>query len=171
MPNEELSDFEDVRPFTLEEREEAELLARQTECTFVWSNKEGHPVGVIMSFVFRDGKFWLTASAQRARMRAIRRDPRVSIVVTSKGSGLPIGRSLTYKGTVTLHEDERTKSWFYPELAGAVRPNDPAAAESFARFLDSPDRLVIEVTPEGRIGFDGQKMWRVAPSAAPSGDR
>ena len=62
------------------------MLAKQTECTFIWSNKEGHPVGVIMNFVFRNGRFWLTASSQRARITAMRRDPRVSIAVSSHGA-------------------------------------------------------------------------------------
>ena len=41
-----------------------------------------------MNYVFRDGRFWLTASSQRARVPAVRRDPRVSIVVSSLGSGI-----------------------------------------------------------------------------------
>ena len=64
------------------------MLALQKECTFIWSNKKGWPVGVIMSYVFRDGKFWLTASSQRARMSAVQRDPRVCIVVTSTGTDM-----------------------------------------------------------------------------------
>ena len=78
--------YEDVTVFGLDENDEAEMLDAQNECTFIWSNKEGWPVGVIMSYVFVDGKFWLTASSQRARISAVRRDPRVCIVVTSTGS-------------------------------------------------------------------------------------
>ena len=51
------------------------MLAAQTECTFIWANKEGWPVGVIMSFIWRRGRFWLTATSQRARIHAVRRDP------------------------------------------------------------------------------------------------
>jgi hypothetical protein len=35
---------------------------------------------------------------------------------------------------------------------------DTPTAKGFAQFLDSPRRIVIEVIPERRIGFDGQKM-------------
>ena len=89
-------DYEDVTVYGLDDSGEAELLTKQTECTFIWSSKDGHPVGVIMNFVFRDGSFWLTASSQRARVPAVRRDPRVSIAVSSHGSAISSRRSLTY---------------------------------------------------------------------------
>ena len=79
-------DYEDVTVYDLDTDTEEALLLGHDECTFIWSNKEGWPVGVIMSYVWRDGRFWLTASAQRARISAVRRDPRVCVVVTSTGS-------------------------------------------------------------------------------------
>ena len=103
--------YEDVTVYGLDAEREAELLSKQAECTFIWSNSEGHPVGVIMNFVFRDGRF-------------------------------------------------------YPALAAAVRPGDPDAQAGFRRHLDSPRRLVLEVVPEGRIGFDSTQMWRDTPDAA-----
>ena len=160
-------DWEDVRSYTLEQEEEAELLERQTECTFIWLGAGGHPMGVVMNYLARDGRFWLTATAGRPRIAAVRRDPRVSIVITSKGSGVGVSRSLTYKGTCVVHDDDATKSWFYPAFAARLRPGDQAKAASFAAHLDSPGRVVLEVVPEGRIGFDSAKMWAAAPSAAP----
>ena len=77
-------DWEDVRSYTLEEQAEVELLARQTECTFIWLGKDGHPMGVVMNYLAREGRFWLTATEGRPRIAAVRRDPRVSIAITSK---------------------------------------------------------------------------------------
>ena len=105
--------YEDVRVYGLDEADEQALLLAHNECTFIWSTKDGWPVGVIMSYVFRDGKFWLTASEQRLRIAAIRRDPRVSMVVD---------------------------------------------------FLDSPRRVIIEVDPVTRIGYDGVKMGKATAS-------
>ena len=73
-------DYEDVTKYGLNQANEAELLAKQIECTFIWSNSQGHPLGVIMNYVFRDGRIWLTASSQRARVPAVRRDPRAFII-------------------------------------------------------------------------------------------
>src|SRR5678816_644342 len=94
-------DFEDVSGFTLDDEREAELLRRQNECTFIWRTSEGDPVGVIMNFFFRarsgtEGRFWLTATRQRKRIPAIERDPRVAIVVSSRGTGIGVSQSLTY---------------------------------------------------------------------------
>lgn len=158
--------YEDVTRYSLDDRAEEELLARQAECTFIWSNKQGHPVGVVMNYVFRDGRFWLTSSGQRQRIAAVRRDPRVSIAISSLGSGIATRKSVTYKGSCVVHEDARTKAWFYPALAAVVRPRDPGAQAAFVRHLDSPRRVVLEVIPEGRIGFDSTRMWQDTPDAA-----
>lgn len=154
----EIDNYEDVTVYTLDESTEEELLQAQNELTFIWTNKDGWPVGVIMSYVFRGGKFWCTASSQRKRVSAVRRDPRVCVVVTSKGSRVEGSRAVTYKGTCRLRDDDQTKSWFYPALAEAINPDDPERAVRFAQFLDSPRRVIFEITPEQRIGYDGTKM-------------
>ena len=151
--------YEDVTLYDLDPDDEERLLLAHNECTFIWSNKEGWPVGVIMSYVWRKGSFWLTASSQRARIAAVRRDPRVCIVVTSTGSPIDRNKAITWKGTCTLHDDQETKDWFYPELSAALQP-DPARRAFFQKFLDSPRRVILEVTPTQRIGYDGAKMGK-----------
>jgi nitroimidazol reductase NimA-like FMN-containing flavoprotein (pyridoxamine 5'-phosphate oxidase superfamily) len=168
MTEDPIHDYEDVTTYTLDEATEDELLAAQNECTFIWANKEGWPVGVIMSYVFRDGRFWLTASSQRKRISAVRRDPRVSVVVSNRGTKMEGSRTVTYKGRCVLHEDDtQAKAWFYPALAEAINPTDGDRAARFARFLDSPRRLILEIVPEQRIGYDGVKM-REATSQSPA---
>jgi len=151
--------YEDVTVYGLDDDVEAEMLDAQNECTFIWSNKEGWPVGVIMSYVFLDGKFWLTASSQRARISAVRRDHRVCIVVTSTGSKMARNKTVTYKGTCTIRDDQATKEWFYPALAAAIQ-EDPERRAVFAKFLDSPRRVILEVEPTQRIGYDGGKLGK-----------
>jgi general stress protein 26 len=160
-----IDNYEDVTVYTLDESTELELLEAQNELTFIWSTREGWPVGVIMSYVFRDGRFWCTASSQRKRVAAVRRDPRVCVAVTSKGSRLGANKAITYKGLCTLRDDPETKAWFYPALATAINPDDPDRAQRFAQFLDSPRRVIFEITPEKRIGYDGAKM-RIATEAS-----
>jgi len=164
---EEIEDYEDVTSYTLDESTEADLLEAQNELTFIWSNREGWPVGVIMSYVFRDGNFWCTASSQRKRVAAVRRDPRVCVVVSNKGTRVQGSRSVTYKGRCTLRDDAATKAWFYPALAQAINPDDPDRARRFAKFLDSPRRVIFEITPDQRIGYDGEKM-RIATNSSPA---
>jgi hypothetical protein len=52
--------YEDVSVFHLDDDRERNLLDTQTECTFMWTTKDGDPVGVIMNFVSRDDRFWIT---------------------------------------------------------------------------------------------------------------
>jgi hypothetical protein len=159
-----LGDYEDVTMYTLDADVEEQLLLAHDECTFIWSNKEGWPVGVVMSYLWRRGAFCLTASGQRARVAAVQRDPRVCVVVTSTGSPLPRNKTVTWKGMCTVHESRDVKDWFYPELAAVLNRGDAVRAEQFQRFLDSPRRVVLEVAPTQRIGYDGAKM-RTATAA------
>ena len=41
--------YDDVSRYTLESRDEQALISAQNECTFMWSTRDGWPVGVIMS--------------------------------------------------------------------------------------------------------------------------
>lgn len=157
MAADEDGNYEDVTKYDLDEEDEQTLLSVQNECTFMWSTKEGWPVGVIMSYLHRDGRFWLTASSQRARISAVRRDPRVCITITSTGSSLGPGKTVTYKGVCTVHDDQETKDWFYPALAEAFTPS-PRRQDQWVRFLDSPRRVILEVEPGKRIAYDGVKM-------------
>ena len=72
--------------FALSAEQEANLLAKQTECTFMWTNTAGEPVGLIMNYVWRDGRFWLTATRSRARVPAIEKRPRVAVCLVLHGA-------------------------------------------------------------------------------------
>jgi hypothetical protein len=52
------------------------------------------------------------------------------------------------------------KEWFYTELANALNRNDEKRAAYFKQFLDSPRRVILEVDPTQRIGYDGTKMGK-----------
>jgi nitroimidazol reductase NimA-like FMN-containing flavoprotein (pyridoxamine 5'-phosphate oxidase superfamily) len=154
-----MADYEDVSIFTLSSERETALLTAQTECTFMWTTREGEPVGVIMNYVWHDGRFWLTATRRRKRIAAIERDPRVAVAISSRGTRIGISQSVTYKGTAVLHDDAETKAWFYPALAATVRPESAEQQAAFVSHLDSPGRVVIEVRPTARIGFDAESMF------------
>ena len=152
--------YEDVSVFTLSGDREAVLLTTQTECTFMWSTQTGDPVGVIMNFVYHDNAFWLTCTRRRKRVPAVEARPRVAIAVSSRGTDIGISQAITYKGNATVLDDRATLDWFYPVLARKVRPTDEAAQAAFVHHLDSPGRVVIEVRPTQRIGFDSEAMFR-----------
>ncbi len=166
MPDE--FSYDDVKQYTLEDPDIAELITAQSECTFMWSTKEGWPVGVIMSYVFKDDCFWLSVSSLRVRVHAVQRDPRASISITSKGSKLPIGLSLTYKGLCKVHSDQDTVDWFLPALAKRLRPGSEEAQKVFVDLNNTANRRVIQFTPTKTIGFDGRKMGQATIDAVGS---
>ncbi len=154
--------YEDVTLYTLTEERERELLDKQIECNFIWTNKEGHGMGVIMNYVARDGSIWLTATRQRARIKALQRDPRASVVISSMGTDMGPGKQLTYKGRVKLHEDRATKDWFYRAMAEIISPYPAPTVEAAIAYLDTPLRVIIELVPEKVIRFDGDKIAKAS---------
>jgi hypothetical protein len=159
--------YEDVSTFALDDEREHALHAAQTECTFMWSTKDGDPVGLIMNYLFRDGSFWLTCTRRRKRVAAVEARPRVAIAVSSRGTDIGTSQAVTYKGDAVVHEDAETKAWFYPALAARVRPESAERQAAFVQHLDTPGRVVIEIRPTARIGFDAENMFRNSP-AGPS---
>jgi len=159
--------YEDLTDCWLDEADEKELLEKQTECTFMWTTKAGEPFGVIMSYLEADGTFWLTCAEARKRVPAVRRDPRVSLSITSTGAGIGRSTTVSYKGTCEVVTDRETKDWFYPALSKRLRP-DPAQAAAFQAFLDSPERVILKVTPTYKLSFDSAKMFARSPEAVES---
>lgn len=161
--------YDNVKGYTLEAEDQEALIRAQNECTFMWSTRDGWPVGVIMSYVYEGGCFWLSVSSLRVRVQAVQRDPRVSISITSKGADHPAGRSLTLKGHCEVLQDRATVDWFLRRLAETLRPGDADAQALFVKLNDTPNRRVLKVTPQVRIGYDGQKMRRATADAVASG--
>ena len=99
----------------------------------------------------------LTVDDDPQVLSAIRRDPRCSVVVTSTGTSVGAGKTVTIKARCVVHEDRETKDWFYPAFSAHLH-KDEKRAKWFEEFLDSPLRIVLEVVPEKWITYDGTKM-------------
>jgi len=157
MSDKDVENYDDVTMYGLTAQKEEELLLKQNELTFIWTNKAGHGMGVTMSYIWRNGSIWCTATEQRARMKALARDNRCSVVISSAGTDIDVSQSITFKGHANLHQDQATKDWFYPDFARHA--NSPAPTpEAFVEFLDTEGRIIIEVVPEKKIMFDGGMM-------------
>ena len=167
------TNYDDVKQYRLDPEREKELVNTAGECVFCWANKSGHPIGVITAYVPVKGKIWMTATRERVRVKAIARDGRSSVVMSSKGTAMGGGKTVTYKGHTVVHDDQETKMWMYNLLARgmAARPDDGNEftagldPELFVRFLDTPERVVLEFTSELSIPFDGDKMAKGTAAA------
>ena len=129
------------------------LLRDGRECTFIWSTRDGWPLGVTMAYLWERERFWLVTSPERPRVAAVRRDPRVSVVVSGAG------RTLTAKGRCSVREDAAARSWVYAAFAARQARLVPELidAEAFGSRLVRMRRTILEVAPEQWIGYDGTR--------------
>jgi len=157
-------DHEIVSIYPFSDAEVDQLMTHSAECVLMWATKDGWPVGVTHSFVWHDGKIWLTFASHRHRAAAIRRNPRVSVNVSSKGypqadEALPAG-AVTFKGTAEFFDDTQTKEWFYNALSKKLNPDNAAGEEFFYNLLDSPLRTILAVTPVKKIMYNSGTAGR-----------
>ena len=138
-----------------------QLMTQAWECALNWTTKDGWPVGVMHVFVWHEGRVWLNFMSHRHRAAAIRRDPRVSLIVSSSSAsaGSPQGQA-TMKGRAVFHDDEETKHWHFRMLAEKSSPGNKPAQDALVESLDSPLRTVLEIIPEKWITFDLDKLRR-----------
>jgi general stress protein 26 len=158
--------YDDVSIYALSPEREQELLEKQIECVFMWGNQKGHPIGVVMNYIYDKGTLWLTATSQRARIKAIKRDPRVSVTVSSMGTDMGAGKTITFIGTVIIHEDQATKDWFYPAMGELLNGYPATSVEAAIEMLDTPQRVILELVTEKTIKFDGDRVAEMSKQAA-----
>jgi len=156
------TDYTDVSDVGLDEHKRHLLYTAQTECCVLWTNRDGWPLGVMQRFVWHEGRFWVTCTAERKRVVALRARPQSAVVVSSEGTWLGGDITTTAKTMASVHTDASTKAWFYPALAERQRHEvgsgaDQARAE-FVRRLDTPTRVVIELAPVDWITYDGNRL-------------
>lgn len=157
----------ELTDYSLGNADEQYLLAEQKECTFIWSNKKGEPVGVVMTFLAAQDKIWLLVTEKRARVTAVRRDPRTSVVITSAGLPGGTGKTVTYKGTTRVHAyDNPELQWVYHEYVSKLNgENNMERIEFFKSMLAVPERVIFEFIIDKKITYDGDKMAIQVPGS------
>jgi len=145
-----------LRGAGLSDADAAALVAAQLYCVLSFVDAEGWPRSVVVSYLPHGGRFWFTAIAGRRHVEGPRADPRVSVVVDNRGTGLSGRRMISQRGRSVLHQDRSTLDWFYTAFAARHEPANP---EPYARHLDVPDRVVVEVVPVGRpTTYDSRRL-------------
>ena len=156
----------DITGFALDQNREQELFAKQNECVFMWTTRAGEPVGVVMCYLLHEGRFWLCLTEERARVAAIRRDPRSCICISSAGTDMRSGKAISYKGMthVHAHDAPEVAGWLFDAFARRMhRGTDEARISEIAASLDIPERVVFEFTPGKAISYDGDKLAATIP--------
>ena len=150
-------DYEDLTTMRLDEESLQSLIGPGGECIFNWTTVEGYPVGVVVAYVYRDGKFWTTCADRRKRVPALRKRPQSGIVVNRNG------KTASYKGDSVVHANgdvgfDELKTWFYAALSGVATAPEDEYRRAFAKFLDSPHRVIVETDARLVVAFDTAKF-------------
>ncbi|MBT4494766.1 MAG: hypothetical protein HOC70_16095 [Gammaproteobacteria bacterium] len=155
-----MASMEDIlKKFPLDEDRLQRLYELQTECAIVWETEDHWPVGVMHRYLWRDGKMWATCSGLRHRVKALQRNPKSSVIITGLGTELgPVDTTVTIKTTAVIHSDRETKDWFYLAMGERMNPNSQERAVALANNFDTPNRIVLELTPHKIISYDGRKL-------------
>lgn len=161
-------DYEDLTTMRLDEESLRALVEPGGECIFNWTTTDGYPVGVVVAYVFRDGKFWTTCADRRKRVPALRKRPQSGIVINRNG------KTASYKGDSIVHANgdagfDELKTWFYATLSGVAAAPEDAYRRAFAKFLDSPHRVIIETDARLIVAFDTMKFAAFTNEAIAAG--
>lgn len=168
MAEQPLTDYEDLAGMQLDEAEIADLVRGRGECIFSWTTTDGYPVGVVVAYIFRHGKFWTTCAERRKRVPALRRRPQSAVVINRAG------RTVSYKGDSIVHAagDEgwdELKTWFYQALSQTETDPTNTAMRNFEKFLDSPHRVIVETEARLVVGFSAAKFAAHTAAAIAAG--
>lgn len=132
------------------------LLTEQNECALSWLKRDGRPASAVVSFVWLGDAIGLTALEGSPRVKALRRDPHVALVVSGKGSPVGHSRCVSIQGECDIRSDQQTRDRFFPAFSRAVLPDSERGAAMMARAMNTPENLVLLVTPQKLIPYDSQ---------------
>ena len=153
-----MASLEEVSEYTLDEADRERLFELQRVCSVCWTTHDGWPVGVTHRYLWARGKVWVTTSSQRHRVRALRERPKSCVIISGEGTEMGPDRTMTLKTTCTVHEERETLEWFYEAFSKALHPDNEAGQKAVASLLDTPRRVVLELTPTKIISYDGSKL-------------
>ena len=114
-------------------------------------NPDGAPLQTPVWYLYRDGLIFVRTNSLSAKVRNIRRDPRVSVCIQDER---PPYRGVNVRGTAAVQPDR-------PELSAAMSRNYLGAIAGFFylrlrtrnQIEDDPD-TILAIEPHGKHGWD-----------------
>lgn len=160
----------DFASMALDADQLARLVGERGECVLNWTTRHGHPVGVVLAYLYRNDRFWMTCTARRQRVTALTARPRCSVVLNRDG------HSATFKGTAIIHQPgdadwPTLTNWFYPALSRTEHNPNDAWAGALRRFIDTPAQVIIEVDARLMVSFNFAVLNETIQAAIQAGSQ
>ena len=142
-----------MREMTTEEA--LEFMATGTRTAKIaWVASDGRPHVAPMWFIVEDGNVLFNTSAEVGKSRALRRDPRISLVVDVEE---PPYAFVKVDGTVEITEDPDELLRVATLIGGRYMGADQA--EAYGARNGVPGECLVRVRPTSIAGFAGIADW------------
>ncbi len=129
-----------------------QLLQAGREMFIAHLTKDGFPIVTVHVYCFLDGEMWSTSVKGRVKEKALRRDPRCSICISSTGLRLPFGGAICIKAHGEVVDDRAIVERVCREHARRYYSSE-RAQELFFRTLFTPNRVGLRFTIQKIISW------------------
>jgi nitroimidazol reductase NimA-like FMN-containing flavoprotein (pyridoxamine 5'-phosphate oxidase superfamily) len=146
-----------LEPYSLSDDEAWQVIdSPPWYCVLAWVTRNCAPVACAVAYVVMDGKVMLSSTTNRDKVKALRRNPAVSLCFQSPGM-----KQVTARGKIEINSDpELVQRWVVQHMATFERPmTEEERKLSLQRYL-SPERVVLIAHIDRLRSFDGGKMFR-----------
>ena len=132
-----------------------EVVESSGYCFMARLRRDGHPVGAYYGAYHKDGFVYIPTNVYRQAYKAIKRDPRISVVFAKHDVG-----EVTIIGHGEIIDDRELVESFFRERAprNARVASGEWTVEQFMRFACSENRKLIKVIPQRVISIDMRKL-------------
>ncbi len=150
----------EIAPFTLDDAEVAEVLAKATHAVVSWVTRDSKPVSAVVVYVMVDGVITITSTTNRAKYHAWRRNPAASFCIWDPDN---IGRQVTLRGTIEIIQSadllRRFTEIFLTQRMGGTPPSPERLAAEIEKF-DAPDRHMMQLHVEKVLTHDLTRLFK-----------
>jgi hypothetical protein len=126
-----------------------------------WVTKDNQPVSSVMTYVLIDGLITVTATTNRAKYHAWRRNPAACFCIWDPET---IGRQVTLRGRVEIIKSDdllrRFTEAFLVKRNNGEAPSEDQLAAELAKFA-APDRHMMQLQVEKVLSHDLHRLFEV----------
>lgn len=151
----------EISPFTLSDDAVEDILNRAMHAVVSWVTRDSKPVSSVMSYVLIDGLITVTATTNRAKYHAWRRNPSTCFCIWDPET---IGRQVSLRGHVEIIKSDdllrRFTEAFLAKRNAGKPPSEERLEAEFKKF-DAPDRHMMQLHVDKVLTHDLHRLLEV----------
>ncbi|HEX3862512.1 MAG TPA: pyridoxamine 5'-phosphate oxidase family protein [Stellaceae bacterium] len=132
--------------------EQAAFLRDNRKCALATIDQHGFPHVVAMTFLYRDGAFYMTSYGKAQKVLNIRRNPKVGVMVEAGGAYAEL-KGVMVRGDCEIVDDPDKVHAAFAWLAEGRSSNRPSGSGASV-----PKRVVLKIVPQKLSSWDHSKL-------------